>query len=220
MGLVPKSQIWSTSFWRGLHFSRSQGPNPHFGWSCWSSWRAQRAIFGRISTFWHLETQIFARPQGRPAKTWPVLALSSLSLGRILGSGPPLQVLDQVLEEFCHSLPSTLDSESGHTITNRDAMRYSNSCSPPSLWSSTCFFCGPVFTGNDLFSAFSPVPPYTTSPDTVGDTAAGHATPRGRRPARRGAGPPRGGQQVPGEGPLLGPNHNHPAAARAALFAS
>ena len=47
---------------------------------------------------------MFARPQGRPAKTWPVLALSSLSLGRILGSGPPLQVLDQVLEEFRHAL--------------------------------------------------------------------------------------------------------------------
>ena len=34
------------------------------------SWRrrAQRAIFSRISTFWHLKTQKIARPQGRPSE--------------------------------------------------------------------------------------------------------------------------------------------------------
>ena len=39
----------------------------------------------------------------RPKWSW-AWARGSLSLGRILGSGPPLQVLDQVLEEFSHSL--------------------------------------------------------------------------------------------------------------------
>ena len=40
-----KSQVLSTSFWRGLHFLRWQGPTPGIGRVWCGSWRAQRAIF-------------------------------------------------------------------------------------------------------------------------------------------------------------------------------
>ena len=46
-----QSQVLSTSFWRGLHFLRSQGPNPDFRRSGWSSWRAQRPIFQEYRLF-------------------------------------------------------------------------------------------------------------------------------------------------------------------------
>ena len=59
-----KSQVLSTSFWQGLHFSRCRRVNSDMG----RVWRlpgdAQRAIFSMTSTFLHLKTQIFARPQG------------------------------------------------------------------------------------------------------------------------------------------------------------
>ena len=59
-----KSQVLSTSFWQGLHFSRCRGLNPDIGWVWCHLGGAQRTVFSRIWTFLHLKSQIFARPQG------------------------------------------------------------------------------------------------------------------------------------------------------------
>ena len=99
-----QSQVLSTSFWRGLHFLRSQGPNPDFRRSGWSHGARSARFFQDFSTLSTSNLKKFARPQVRLAMTGPAWAPSSLILGRILGSGSPLQYWQQGLEEFCFAL--------------------------------------------------------------------------------------------------------------------
>ena len=58
---------------------------------------ARSAILSRSLTVLVTGNPKFSPPAGASGSG---LAPSSLILGRILGSGPPLQVWDQVLEEF------------------------------------------------------------------------------------------------------------------------
>ena len=69
-GLRLKSQVLSTSFWRGLHFSRRRRAIREFEGHWLSPWHAQRAIFSRIWAFGtlSLKSENFAGPQGHLAK--------------------------------------------------------------------------------------------------------------------------------------------------------
>ena len=65
----------STSFWRGLHFLRSQGPNPDFRRSGWShgARRPQRPIFQDFSTLSTSKISKTRSPTGAPGDDWPSL---------------------------------------------------------------------------------------------------------------------------------------------------
>ena len=72
-----QSQVLSTSFWRGLHFLRWQGPNPDIGRVWCGSWCAQRAIFqgfwlwaSEISKFSLVRRGIWPRMGSQLSKSW------------------------------------------------------------------------------------------------------------------------------------------------------
>ena len=72
-GSQTKSEVLSTSFWRGLHFLRSQGPNPDFRRSGWSHGARSARFFQDVSTLSTPQISKIRSPTGAPGNDWPSL---------------------------------------------------------------------------------------------------------------------------------------------------
>ena len=92
------SQVLSTSFWRGLHLFRCQGPNLDF------DGQDGRVGARRIWPFGHLKLKIFAGPQGPVLRVVQEWRPSSASIGIFIGIDWLLQVLKKSMASFAGSL--------------------------------------------------------------------------------------------------------------------